>query len=455
MTSPMAPADVAELVRKVIYPIWAKERDRLKRIDKWLRWEHELPYAPKASSAEYKMLMAKSSTPWLALVVSTASQQLYVDGYRSGGSGVNAKPWDYWQRNRMDSRQIAAHRAALGSGLCYTKVLPGKPVPVIRCVSPRKMIALYQDEVEDDYPMYALQVDEQPGGKISMEFIDDQDVHRLSADRDGSKVEYIDYSHHGIGLCPVIRIADQLDLDGRSPGQVEPFIPTAARIDQTTFDRLIVQRYASWKVRTISGMALPDEEDKQNHAKLKLMVNDILIAEDADTRFGTLPETPLTGFIEARVSDIRDLAAVTQIPLNNFLGQMINLSAEALAAAEASLNRKLEERKVSFGESWEQVLQLAALVDGDLKAADDFHASVRWRDMESRSLAQVADALGKIATMLGVPVQMLWEKIPGFTDDDVEEAKRLKALEPNPMQQIADVVSRGSGAASAGNAAGG
>jgi hypothetical protein len=49
--------------------------------------------------------------------------------------------------------------------------------------------------------------------------------------------------------------------------------------------------------------------------------------------------------------------------------------------------------------------------------------------MESRSLAQAADALGKLATMLNVPVELLWEKIPGFTQQDVEDAKAL--LEEN------------------------
>jgi hypothetical protein len=45
--------------------------------------------------------------------------------------------------------------------------------------------------------------------------------------------------------------------------------------------------------------------------------------------------------------------------------------------------------------------------------------------MGSRSLAQAADALGKLAQMLGVPVEMLWEQIPGWTDQDVQRAKDL------------------------------
>jgi hypothetical protein len=47
-------------------------------------------------------------------------------------------------------------------------------------------------------------------------------------------------------------------------------------------------------------------------------------------------------------------------------------------------------------------------------------AQVVWRDTEARSLAQTVDALGKLVQMLGVPPEVLWEKIPGVTQTDVK-----------------------------------
>jgi hypothetical protein len=215
---------------------------------------------------------------------------------------------------------------------------------------------------------------------------------------------------------------------------IEALIPIAARIDQDTFDRLIVQRFGSWVVRTISGMEMPETNDEMHAAKLKLRVEDILVSESQDTKFGTLPGTPLDGYISARDSDIRDLAAVSQTPPHHLLGQMANLSAEALAAAEASLTRKVAERQHVFGEAHEQTLRLASELMG---IPGDPSAEVRWRDMESRSLAQAADALGKIAQMLNVPVQLLWEKIPGWTQEDVERAKSLYT-ESDAMSRLFD-----------------
>jgi hypothetical protein len=70
-------------------------------------------------------------------------------------------------------------------------------------------------------------------------------------------------------------------------------------------------------------------------------------------------------------------------------------------------------------------LRLAALVMGEEADAADVEADVMWADLESRSLAQEADALGKLATMLGIPVEILWDKVSILSQTDVERAKQL------------------------------
>ena len=186
-------------------------------------------------------------------------------------------------------------------------------------------------------------------------------------------------------------------------------------------------------------MARPDDDDEARHLRMQLKVEDLLVAEDPDTKFGSLPATPLAPFIDAKDGDIRDLAAVTQTPPHHLLGQMANLSAEALAAAEASLNRKIIERKASFGESHESLLRLSARIVGDEEGWLDTSAQIHWRDMESRSLAQAADALGKLAQMLNVPYELLWEQIPGWSQTDVERARHL-VEEEDGIQRLVEAM---------------
>lgn len=426
-------SDKAKLIRDVLWPALRAERDHIGRLDKWYRWEHDRPFSPRTASTEYRQLSDEAQTPWLGLVVTAVAQSCYAEGYRSASESTNSQAWEWWQRNRMDARQIAVHRAALAYGTSYmlgtagADPLTGAAMPVLRGVDPSEMTAFYEDPAADEWPQYALRIE---SARISgspgwvMKLYDDRNVWRFHADSGGGTLEFIEWQPHGSLVCPVVRYCNMLDLKGRTPGEVEPLIPLAGRIDQTVFDRLIVQRFASWKVRTISGMVAPDGTDAAAE-KLRLAVESILVAEDPDTRFGTLDATDLAGFIAAKDADIRDLAAVSQTPPHHLLGQMANLSAEALAAAEASLMRKVDERRHSFGESHEQTLRLAAHIAGDDVGAGDFAAQIVWKDTESRSLAQAADALGKLATMLGVPVEYLWSKIPGWTQQDVDAAKAM------------------------------
>lgn len=433
------------LIKDVLLPIYDAELVALNRIDRWARWEHDDPHIPRAATREYQELIGRSQTPWLTLVVTSVAQSLFVEGYRDK-SGEDSPAWTYWQQNGLDRRQAAVHRDAVKYGTAYATVLPGvdilgDPMPTIRGVSPRSMVAFYdEDDLDADFPEMALEVRKLRGGGRKLKLYDSLAVHNFMQDSE-SGLRFVGSREHGARVCPVVRFANQLDNEGRSSGEVEPYISVAARIDQTTFDRLVTQRFNSWIVRTVTGMAQPELDEEANVAAIRLRQEDLLVAESPDTQFGSLPATPLDGFIAAKDADIRDLAAVTQTPPHHLLGQVSNLSAEALAAAEATLARKVEERRHAFGESWEQTLRLAAWIDGNEAAAADTESQVRWRDVESRSLAQTADALGKLAQMLGVPPQALWERIPGVTQQDVEAWKAM--AEDNALDMLMNEVRAG------------
>lgn len=416
-----------------MWPLLQKERECVAKIDRWMRWDHDNPHKPRHATREYQELGERAQAPWGRRVVTACTDQLYVEGYREAKASDNAAPWAWWQQNGLDARQIAVHEAAVGYGIAYVVVLPGKswlgePMPQIRGLDPSQMIAVYDDPAWDDWPVYALRAEPQKVGDRTgwkLKLYDATDVHSLVMSQSGDGLAYVRVESHGQGVCPIVRFTNHLDLRGRASGDIEPIIPVLGRIDQTTFDRLVVQRFSSWKVRTIAGMAKPEKPEDAAAERLRLKVEDLLVAEDHDTKFGTLDETPLSGLIEAHDADVRALAALAQCPAHELIGNMANLSADALAAAEASLTRRITRLKHPLGEAWEQTLRLAGHVMGDEEAARDFAAQMHWADMESRSMAQAADALGKMATMLGVPVEVLWDKLPGFTATDVERMKSL------------------------------
>lgn len=437
----LSQSEVVELVHDRLWPKFVEQRDRVEFIDRWYRWEQEDIKLPREATPELRKLAELSKTPWLGLVVTTIAQCMYVDGWRSPVEHApDDGPWRTWQANDFDHRQIAVHRGALAHGMAFVTVLPGedhqgRPTSVLRGSSLRNTYAEYDDLAVDDWPRHAMRV--VPGPNSQVRVLDDVAVYELTVGGAGTAVDikFVGGREHEAGVCPVVRYANALDLDGRSPGEVEPFVPAAARINKTAYDRLLTQHYSSWKVRTVAGMAEPDSEESANRAKLRLRQDDLLVAEDPDTKFGTLDETPLAGFVEAWRSDIEALAAVTQTPTHALTGQLVNLSAEALAAARASLTQKVTERQKSFGRSHAQALRLAAALEGDGDTAADVMGRVTWQDMEIRSMAQAVDALGKAATMLGVPPQALWGRIPGVEKSDVDDWASL-AADADPVVRL-------------------
>lgn len=441
---PLSQPSLLDLVTERLWPQYLEEKSRLDRIDRWYRWNHEDPRLPRGATAELKYLLELSKTPWLGLVVQTIAQTLFVDGFRSPDEARNAGVWRTWNANDFDQRQAAVHRSALAYGSSYVLVTPGQdadgPRSVMRGASPRKMLAVYAEPESDDWPMYAMHAQPQGADGWAVRVYDEDVIYFLNVDR-GGKATYIEFREHGAGVCPVVRYTNDLDLDGRTPGEVEPLIPLAGRIDKTAYDRLLTQHFNSWKVRTVSGLAeFADSEEEANRKKLKLRQDDFLVAEDPDTKFGTLDETPLDGFIRAYDSDIDTLAGIAQVPATSLNGKVANLSADAIAELRAGLTQKSFERQVSFGKSHAQALRLAAALEGDQVSAADVMARVTWQDMQVRSMNQAADALGKYATMLGVPIEALWQRIPGVTKSDVDEWRTLAQRDAARQQraQIAE-----------------
>lgn len=447
------------------FPSFIRSRQQAIRLDKWVNGRqadlHDgsdsdfdtesddptfgRPFAPKTeeTTLEYENIRSLAPNNFAGLVVTTLAQTAYVEGIRRPKIEGNLKSWDTWQRNRWDSKQTAVHRTAIGLGQAFGVVQPGidpltgDKMSKMLARSPKTMAAFYDND-DDEWATIAIEahprIERQAGLGTSQQvgwdvIIYDAYVnHYLSCKGNGLTTDdwtYITYEEHGIPVPPVVRLANRIDLDGRTTGEIEPVLPLLRRIDQDTFDRLIIQRFGAWQIRYISGMAKPSSASEAAAEKLRLKVEDILISTNEKTKFGTLPAGPLSPLIEATDADLRLLAAISQTPPHHLLGLSSNLQAEALAAAESGLQRKSFDFKTQAGEFHEQMARLTAMAEGDLQIARAYDLQVRWRDTESRSMTQAADALGKLAVQLKVPLEMLWERIPNWTDTDVERAKSL------------------------------
>lgn len=445
---PLTTEAVAVIVERLA-GVMDRQRREADAVDSWLRPETVRGFdVPRRASTEHKQLASLARTPWLSLVVTNVAQAMYVSSI-VGESGEASDLWKLWLDNNMASLQVANHRAMVSYGQSFGVATPatfrGESSSRLRCLSPRRMAVEWEDSATDVYPRYALEAVSTDPTARRWRFYDSQYTY-LVQDFDGQPFTVIGTPEvHGTGVTPVVRFSNMLDLDGNVMGEVTPFIPTAARINKTSYDRLLAQHFNSWKVRTIAGIDLPEETGDQDadtaavaQEKMRLSQEDILISEDPETKFGTLDGTTLDTFVTAWRSDIEALAAVSQTPAHALTGQLVNLNAEALAAARAPLTQKVWERQVNAGATYSRLLRLAAAQAGMDDLAADPLVRVTWQDMEIRSMSQAVDALGKAASMLKIPARGLWGRIPGVERSDVQDWERMadQAAESDPLNQV-------------------
>lgn len=404
-----------------LFPAFDHERQRIRRLEAWGNGRQP-EVRPLKRNTERAILQRLARSPWIPLMVSTFAQQMVVDGYRREGDLENQEAWKTWEFNDMKSQQLSLNRATMVAGYSYLRVTDGigpegESMAVMRGVSPARCFALYSDPYGDEYPAYVLE--KRFDGTYRWWF-NGEGYHVLSFD--GSKFKVIETKVHTYGVNPFVRYVNQIDLEGRTYGEVEPIIDLAARIDKTAFDRLLVQHFNSFKVRWATGLEQPDTEEEVVQDKIRIANEDILIASDVQAKFGTLDETSMSGFIEAYKNDLETFTAVTQLP-PNLISQVVNVAADALDGARRQTYQKLFEKQTIFGARHAQALRLAAHIEGRTDDANDFSARIHWQDVEVRSLGQFADAWGKIVSQLGVPKWATWNKIPGIDQSEVKEWK--------------------------------
>lgn len=432
---PLSPSRVIEQAH-LLKTFHDAERGPLDQVRRYWKGRQALPAViPATAPREVRTMAQIARVNVCSIVVDTLAQSMFVDGFRAGDDGEDLDVWRVWQANRMDARQSGIHRAALAYGAAYAVILPGTPVPVIRGVSPRSMTVVYGED--PDWPMWAFE----RLGRGAWRLYDDEAIYYVSQQPAalGGEFTYLETREHGAGVTPVVRYLDESDLDldedvttAVSPtgatafaapsigGQVAPLFPLQDQIDLTTFGLLVAQWYSAFRQRWAIGWVAEDETQKLKASASQLWTFDRAPEGEDGMKLGEFSETSLDGYIKSREASLRHAATLSQTPVHELIGELVNLSAEALAAAEAGRDRKVDERQTLAGESHEQMFWLVGRYDG-VDVPNE--AEVRWRDTSARAFAATVDGLGKLATMLGIPRQELWERVPGASRQDIERWK--------------------------------
>jgi len=160
----------------------------------------------------------------------------------------------------------------------------------------------------------------------------------------------------------------------------------------------------------------------------KFAIDKVLWLTDPAVKIEEWSAANLDQYTQIIETAIGHIAAQTRTPQHYLIGKMANLSADALKAAETGLVMRTKEKQLYQGKALREVFRLVAVAQHQPAKAKALRSgTVLWRDAESRSEAQLVDALLKLS-QLGFPFEWLCERY-GLDPAEITRVLAMRATE--------------------------
>lgn len=250
-----------------------------------------------------------------------------------------------------------------------------------------------------------------------------------------------------MGLVPMVELPNKPTLAGDPISDVGGVIALQNAINLLWAQLFTAADYASFPQRVIMGAERPMLPVLDSNGVVvgskpvdieRFAVDRVMVFQGKDVKIGEWQAANLTmytGLIEVAVGH---LAAQTRTPQHYLIGKMANLAEGALLAAETGLVKRVEEKQIWSGQGLREMARLIALAQGEEGKAEALRSGrILWKDAESRSHAQLADALLKLKQM-GFPFKFLAMKY-GLTSTELADVMAMIAEEAaaDPVGELA------------------
>ena len=432
----MAPTTPAAWLARLEQKLVEQQR-QIKLFEDYYEGNHRLAFATLKFRQSFGWLFKAFADNWCEIVVDAPVERLFVEGFRFGSTKpADQDAWAIWQANALDSESVMAHTEAVKDGRAYILVGPdevGTGYPQITVEHASQVVvehapgnrrirlaALKKWRDDDGYEYATLYL---PGRIWKWETKESTKV----APSDGIGRNWVPRAGEESGGNPSAPIVPMIPLynnptmlkGGRS--DLEPAVPLQDAINKEVADMLVASEFGAFIQRWATGIEVDtDGEGRPTGAtELKAAVSRLWTSEDKDAKFGQFSATDLGNYVGAIAMLLQHLAAQTRTPPHYLLGQIVNVSGDALKAAETGLVSKVKRKQIDFSDSWEEAMRLALGLQGKVEPSEALGAETIWRDPEYRSEGEMVDAALK-RRALGVPLEAIWEMI-GASPQQVED----------------------------------
>jgi hypothetical protein len=438
------------------------------RRESYLRGEQDLPYAPPGVNDEYLDLREQAIANYIDIAIGAPVQRMRADGIRTNISDDADKMiWAIWQANKLDVRQRIIYRSMLMHGRGIASVWPNKQDRATPIIRPESLDLVYVHPDPDDpftpdwaVKMYTVETLSPSSGGLWLPgsvtatrtvaiVYDAEGMLRFEKGGIGNAGAWDETASgtHPMKRVPFALFDLQQDAKAEVWSGIDNLLTQQDAINTIRFNTLLAMQFAAFKQRVVTGFdprAIDENGNflyqKNEDGSLKIDPNtgapipilnvpgrigvDRLLAfPGQDTKVFDLQESNLDNYIKVLESFLVQFFSTGQIPPQYLLTQMVNLSGDALGAAESTLASLVQDMQLAAGEGNEGIAELSWYAAGN---TERFSASAEtnWADEEARSFAQVVDAVVKLISA-GFPRRAAFEMIPGATQPKVDRWMQL------------------------------
>lgn len=422
--------------------LWGRLEERRKYADGmrcYYEGDHPLPMVLDKARDAFERLLRQSRLNIMGLVVDAAAERIQVDGFRIGDDTVGDKDAHrIWQANNLDGDSDLLLTEAVKVGRAFVLVAPNRDDPMTPLVTPedisqaivayvpgaRRQRAAGLKVWEDEWTEQLMATVYLPDGLYKYAAAKPKVGEGVLPPRwEPREVAGEPWpAPNPLGVVPLIEVPNRPDLLGNAFSEMHDVTDDQDRINKTLLDRMMAQEFAAFRQRVLTGYEVPTDDNGQPIEPFKAAVDRLWVIEDENVQVKEFGATDITPYLKAVEADIQHIGARTRTPSQYLLGEMVNISGDALKAAESGLVSKVRQRQRPFGEALEEAVRLALTAAGDTR--DLTRIETIWQDPEYRTEGELVDALVKMST-LGVPHEALWERW-GATQTEIAQWQRLR-----------------------------
>jgi hypothetical protein len=405
------------------------------------------------------------SDNWVQVVADSPVERLTVTGFQaSGEERADKELWEVWQVNGLDGDSQLGFLGAVNSARSFVLVW-GDPDdednPVVTFEDATQCIVVYepgsrrkrraglkrwQDGGQDFATLYLpgeLWKFSRPLARMdkSMQMADVDEALRQWQPRELG--DEPNPQPNPLGVVPLVELPNKPMLVDDPISDVSGVVAMQDAINLIWAQLFTASDYASFPQRVVLGAERPmvpklnaagEIIGKEPVDLSKFAIDRVAWITGKDAKIAEWQAANLTAYTGIVEVAVGHLAAQTRTPQHYLIGKMANLSGDALLAAETGLVKRVDEKKLWFGQALREVARLILLARGeDAKARAMRAGAVLWADSESRSYAQLADALVKLKD-IGFPFEWLALRY-GLTPTEVADvvAMREREAEMDPI----------------------